>query len=116
MIQNKTIAVGRSGQKCLCACGDFSEVLVQVLKGAKLLGDWVWSAPNSVHLEHPVCIYLLGHTPQHGVHGHVCGGGWANHRPGLNLNLVTDGPRQPLSDPDSPAHGNLRRWGDCGAF
>ena len=59
------------------------EVLVQVFKGAELMGDWVWSAPNSVHLEHPLRIYLLGHAPQHGVHGHVCGGGWANHRPVL---------------------------------
>jgi hypothetical protein len=30
--------------------------------------------------------------------------------------LVTDGSRQPLSDPNSPAHGNLRRGGDCGAL
>jgi hypothetical protein len=35
------------------------EVLVQVFKGAELLEDWVWSAPNSVHLEHPARIYLL---------------------------------------------------------
>jgi hypothetical protein len=34
----------------------------------------------------------------------------------FNLNLVTDGPRQPLSDPNSPAHGNLRWGGDCGAL
>jgi hypothetical protein len=34
----------------------------------------------------------------------------------FNLNLVTDGSRQPLSDPNSPAYGNLRRGGDCGAL
>jgi hypothetical protein len=37
---------------------------------------------------HPVRIYLLGYAPryapQHGVHGHVWGGGRANHRPGLH--------------------------------
>jgi hypothetical protein len=27
----------------------------------------------------------------------------------FNLNLVIDGSRQPLSDPNSPAYGNLRR-------
>jgi hypothetical protein len=34
----------------------------------------------------------------------------------FNLNLVTDGSRQPPSDPNSPAYGNLRRGGDCGAL
>jgi hypothetical protein len=34
----------------------------------------------------------------------------------FNSNLVTDGSRQPLSDPNSPACGNLRRGGNCGAF
>jgi hypothetical protein len=34
----------------------------------------------------------------------------------FNLNLATDGSRQPHSDPNSPAYGNLRRGGDCGAF
>jgi len=35
------------------------------------------------HLEHPARICILGHVPQHGVRGHVCGSGWANHRSGL---------------------------------
>ena len=53
---------------------------------AELLKDWVWSVPNLVHLEQHdniFYIYLLGHAPRHGVHNHVCGGGWANRRPGL---------------------------------
>jgi hypothetical protein len=68
-------------------------------QGAELLGDWVWSAPNSVHLEHPVRIYLLGHAPQHGVHGYVCGGGWANHRPGLQPQLGLAGLASPSAIP-----------------
>ena len=34
----------------------------------------------------------------------------------FNLNLATDGSRQPLSDPNVPAYGNVRRGGDCGTF
>ena len=34
----------------------------------------------------------------------------------FNLNLATDGSRQPLSDPNAPAYGNVRRGGDCGTF
>ena len=34
----------------------------------------------------------------------------------FNLNLATDGSRQPLSDPNTPAYGNLGRGGGRGAF
>jgi hypothetical protein len=57
-------------------CGSpLSYVPVHALRGAGLLGGWVWSVLNPVYLEHPDCVCLLGAlTPRHGVHSNACGG------------------------------------------
>lgn len=39
--------------------------------------------------------------------GHVIRGSRAHRRPDFNPDLVMDGPRQPPSDPSSPAYGRL---------
>jgi hypothetical protein len=73
------------------------------------LGDWVWSAPiqsiwnalfASTYWDMRLSIARTAMSAE--VFGRII-------VRDFNLNLATDGFRQPFSDPNSPAYGNLGR-------